>query len=491
MAPFASPETLRHLPSMLLQRDGPVRVRPGADPAFLRWGLAFLRACRGRTVQETVAAQLLLAQLSKAELGALTARLPLEFGWRVAGKLVAYRDPAGLAVARRAAEAGLGIEQRVLTGAECLALEPGLRIPAGSLAGGVYTPSEEVGDCGAFCDGLGAALKARNDVRWYLGAEARPVIEGGRLAAVLAGGERVEADAFVLAFGSGAPRFAAGVGLRLPIYPMKGYSLTARPRTPIEHSVTDADRKVVFAPLDRGGERLIRIAGVADMVGHDGAPDPQRLAAVRRAAAEALDLLPGDDQPWSGLRPATPDSRPIIGWSRVPGLFLNTGHGALGWTLACGSARLAASMLTGVDPALSPAPFAPRALRPALTPSWRATPPPAPAPRPAAPAVPATRPGPRRQCRWPRPAADRPASPRPAAVAVRSMRRYSANGTAEPSTPRPATASQIGAGCSNACAGPNAVASTSAGAIETSCCPSATAAEACGRAQRANTVLQE
>jgi len=163
------------------------------------------------------------------------------------------------------------------------------------------------------------------------------------------GGTVIEADAFVLALGASAAAFALRAGLRLPVYPMKGYSLTLRPRTPaaaLQHSVTDADRKVVFAPLDRGGEGLIRVAGIADMVGHDRRLDPARLDAVRRAARDALDVdWSGDQEPWAGLRPATPSSRPLVGWSGVPGLFLNTGHGALGWTLACGTARLTAEAL--------------------------------------------------------------------------------------------------------------------------------------------------
>ena len=156
--------------------------------------------------------------------------------------------------------------------------------------------------------------------------------------------------------GAGAAAFARRAGLRLPVYPMNGYSLALRPRTPaaaLAHSVTDADRKVVFAPLDRAGpsgdaEALVRVAGVADLVGHDPRLDPARLDAVRRAARDALDVeWSAGQEPWAGLRPATPTSRPIVGWSRVPGLFLSTGHGALGWALACGTARLTRDALLG------------------------------------------------------------------------------------------------------------------------------------------------
>ena len=340
VAPLASPETLLHLPGLLLERDGPLRVRPGLDPAFLRWGLGFLAACRPGAVRATIAAQLALAALSRRELD----QHDFNFGRREAGKLVLYRDGAAL---RHAGPDTLGP-------AECLALEPALRVVATDLAGGVYTASEEVGDCGAFCDGLAARLPG---VTWVMGARAAPVLRGGRLAAVQAGDDVIEADAFVLAFGSGAVAFGRAAGLRLPVYPLKGYSVTVHPNGPaLRHSVTDLAAKIVYAPLGDA----VRVAGIADMVGHSAVLDDRRLATLRRAARAMLDVAEGaPDQPWTGLRPATPSSRPLIGWSRVPGLFLNTGHGALGWTLACGSARLAADVLLGRPPPLDPALFAP------------------------------------------------------------------------------------------------------------------------------------
>lgn len=364
VAPLASPDTLRHLPALLLDRDGPLRVRPGLDPDFLRWAVAFLRACRTGVARETTAAQLALAALSRAELDRVAGAAGVEFGRRVAGKLVLFRRAASFAAARRQAQAqaGSGAEQRALGAAECLALEPGLRLTAAEVAGGVFTPSEEVGDCAAFCRGLAERLRGRASVSWHMGEEAAPVLRGGAVRAVRVGAREVAADRFVLCLGAGSARFARRAGVRLPVYPMKGYSLTLRPRTPggaLAHSVTDADRKVVFAPLAEDGAPLIRAAGIADLVGHDPALDPARLAAVRDAAFAALDVDRGADsrldlRPWAGLRPATPDSRPIVGPSPVPGLFLNTGHGALGWTLACGSARLATDLLLGRQPPIRP-----------------------------------------------------------------------------------------------------------------------------------------
>lgn len=366
VAPFASPETLRHMPGLLLQRDGPVRMRPGFDRDFLRWGLAFLRACTAGAVARTTVAQLGLAALSRAEMERLTRALPLEFGLRVAGKLVVHRDASAFKAARRQAERqkGVGADQDVLDARECLALEPGLRVPKSALAGGIYTAADQVGDCAAFCRDLAGVLRQRNTVEWRMGEACSPVVRGGRMVGVQVGAEVVEGDETVLCLGAGAAGFARAAGVRLPIVPMKGYSLTLTPRTPLSHSVTDMARKIVFAPLPGG---VVRVAGIADFVGHDRRLDPARVGVMTRAAADTLDVdVSGNVEPWAGLRPVTPDSRPLIGPSGLPGLFLNTGHGGLGWTLAAGSARLAVDLLMDRMPAVQAGWFAPGRRAPAF-----------------------------------------------------------------------------------------------------------------------------
>ena len=360
VAPFASPATLRHLPALLLEREGPTRFRPGLSPAFLRWSLAFLRQCTTAAVERTTIAQLALAAQSRAEMDRLVQTLSLEFGLRTAGKLVLYRATTGFNAARAqfARQQGHGSDQQLLTPAECLSLEPGLRIPATALSGGVYTPSDQVGDCAAFCRDLAAQLQARNTVTWHLGAPCTPLMHQGRLIGVKSGAKTIEADQIILCLGAGAPAFARAAGLHLPITPMKGYSLTLTPRTPISHSVTDMDRKLVFAPLTN--PTAIRVAGIADFVGNDRTLDPARIATITRAATETLDVdLAAGTNPWTGLRPVTPDSRPLIGPSAIPGLFLNTGHGGLGWTLAAGSAQLITDLLLGHPPKVDPQCFNP------------------------------------------------------------------------------------------------------------------------------------
>jgi D-amino-acid dehydrogenase len=350
VAPLASPATLRKLPSLLLSPDSPMRIRAALDPSLISWGLRFLLACRPGAVRETVAAQLALAALSRGELTRLTQRLRLSFGLRTAGKLVVYRSTREFRAACRSVAADGGDGQQILSAAECLALEPALQLDAGQLAGGIFTASEQVGDCAAFCAALTIRLRQRSNVEWLLDTPIiGPVRSGGRLVAVDTSKGQVQADHFVLCMGAASAGFARACGFYLPIYPLKGYSITLAPPPEarvLRHSITDIERKLVFAPLARDGRPAVRIAGIADLERNDLTLDGGRVGILRRTAAELLGIdAAGDIAPWCGLRPTTPDSRPIIGWSPLDGLFINSGHGMLGWTLACGSARLTADMI--------------------------------------------------------------------------------------------------------------------------------------------------
>lgn len=357
VAPMASPAMLRKLPCMLLGGEDAIRVSP--DLELIRWGIRFLRACTDGEVARTTAAQLALAALSRVELAQLMQSQSLEFGLRTAGKLVLYRDAGDFAAARQTA--GASVEQQVLTPAECLAVEPGLRPKQSALSGGVYTPSEQVGDCGVFCAQLYARLRQHSNVEVCLGASiGRPQLTRGALTGIETSGGTIEADRFVLSLGAGSKAFARACGLDLPIYPVKGHSITLRggDNATLTHSVTDYSRKIVFAPLDNGAEAAIRIAGFADFKGYDRSLDRSRIATLRGAGAAMLGVeATGDISPWTGLRPMTPDSRPIIGASPLAGLFLNCGQGMLGWTLACGSARLLADLIDGRIPSCPPEPF--------------------------------------------------------------------------------------------------------------------------------------
>ncbi|USS54587.1 MULTISPECIES: D-amino acid dehydrogenase [Pseudomonas] len=327
----------------MLQGDSPLRLRLRFDSAQWRWLLAFMMACRSRVNARNGAQLLALALESQAALarwreeGGLT-----DFAWRRNGKLVAFRSERAFAEARRRLLDP--VSQRVLDAVELKTLEPAL---AGApFVGGVLTPDEEVADCHRFCVRLAERLRASGQCQFLLGKPVTQLVaHHDQVVALQLGSEQVDVQRLVLCAGHRSAGLALP-GLRLPVYPLKGYSLTA-PITP-EHrapevSVTDYERKIVYARLDR----QLRVAAMVDIVGYDESVDARRLDSMRRLA---LDTLPnaadyGQAVEWAGMRPATPTGVPIIGATAYRNLWLNVGHGALGFTLACGSGERLARML--------------------------------------------------------------------------------------------------------------------------------------------------
>jgi D-amino-acid dehydrogenase len=352
VSPLASPSTLRKILPMLFTNDPAIRLRPPPTLEFLRWGYRFVEASTGSRSKRTTRELLSLAALSRQETALLAEEIGVDFGFRTAGKLVVYRGERDFASARKAKAifGEFGIEQHSMTAQECLRLEPILHLDANDFSGGILTPSEQVGDCARFCEGLATKIKQRRDVLLLLSTNIQqPIIRDNRVVAVRTSKGEIEADVFVLCMGSDSAAFTRHCGLSISIYPMKGYSLTARIKPQADtltHSITDFSKKIVYAPLDIRGDRSIRIAGMADFVGYDRRINLTRIASLKQSASEFLDIdFAGEAQQWAGLRPATPDGRPLIGWSGIENLFLNTGHGGLGWTLAGGSARIARDMI--------------------------------------------------------------------------------------------------------------------------------------------------
>lgn len=349
--PLAEPGIWAQLPKLLFAPDSPLTLRPRLDPQQWAWGLQFLAACRQHVADATTAQLLTLAAHSRRHFEAMLAREQLEVDFATHGKLVLYPTPEGLAAAQRqlALQQRLGApEQQVLSPREAVAIEPALHHYAPQFAGAVYTPSECAADCLKVCEGLAQRLQQAG-TRLLTGTPVTGLqLRQRRVVAVDTPAGPVEADSFVLALGADSPRVARLAGVDLPVYPLKGYSITlpmdaasAAPRV----SVTDVARKVVFARL---GARL-RVAGMAELVGHDLTIPPQRLASLQRSTQALFPDLSGAtvECGWSGLRPATPTGRPIVGrLPRAPeNLLVNTGHGALGFTLAFGTAALVADQL--------------------------------------------------------------------------------------------------------------------------------------------------
>jgi D-amino-acid dehydrogenase len=344
----------------MLRDDAPLRFRPEADLRQWRWLAQFLAHCSAGANRATTLKLLELGELSRAAMAQLEAVLPKdEFAWREAGKLVVYRSQKSLAAAL--AQTDPNGTHQVLSGAGCVAKEPALAAAEGALAGGIFNGGEAVADCHAFCEALATRLQAHPRFGGIVHGEAHALAtHGARLTGVHTSAGMLTADAFVLAAGIQSRTLAAGAGIYLPLYPIKGYSLSAPIRATDlapEISVTDFERKVLYARI--GGQ--LRVAAMADIVGEDTRIDPRRVAAlvrqVRATMPRAADYEHLDT--WAGLRPATPSGAPIIGATRYSNLWLNVGHGALGFTFACGSARILADLMSG-----RPAPIAMDGLAP-------------------------------------------------------------------------------------------------------------------------------
>jgi D-amino-acid dehydrogenase len=362
VAPLADPAVLSKLPSWLIRPDSALRFVPRIEPRQWRWLMQFLAACNASRAQRTAAELLQLGALSRASLHELVARECIEFDYARNGKLVVYRNSHEFDQATRKMQAlaAAGAQQRALTRDACVALEPALGGTASLIAGGIHTPSEEVGDCHRFGIGLLRALQRHHDVQWHFDTPVRGLrVANHRVVAVQTGQGDFFADAFVMAAGNGAADLMRRIGVNVPVYPLTGYSLTlpGSPGHMPRVSVTDLHRKIVFAPL---GGRL-RIAGMVDIAGSSPTGSKRRLTLLARQAQEMFPLAGNyaRKEIWCGHRPATPDSKPLIGPTRYSNLWLNTGHGALGFTLACGSAVVLADLLAGREPVLDLDPFAP------------------------------------------------------------------------------------------------------------------------------------
>lgn len=369
VAPLADASVPPKLASLVLSRDSPLKLHLSMDPALWSWGWQFLRLANHRAARATTAALLALSNLSREFIEPLIEGERIDCRLTHGGKLVVYPDRASVETARAQVQYQVALNQArgvapqsVLTPEECVLHEPAIAGYASRIAGGVWTPDDAAADCGAFCIQLASLLAERGVEFGFQRTVERLDIDNGQLRALFASGPAgsapMRADAYVLAAGSESAAIGAMAGLKLPVFPLKGYSITIKPDTdrPLKASITDARRKVVFAPL---GDR-VRVAGFVEIGGDPLSVPPARIAALIDAAREVLGyrIIDGAIHPWTGLRPATPSGRPILGRTPVKGLYLNVGQGALGWTLAAGSARLVADVIAGRAPTIDIAPFA-------------------------------------------------------------------------------------------------------------------------------------
>ena len=360
--PWANPSAPLKVLQWLGKEDAPLLFRLRSDLRQWLWGLSFLRECTPARTRHNIRQIVQLGTYRRAMLQELRRETGIAYEERTQGILHFYTDAKEFDGALAPAEhmRALGCERRVISADEAVAIEPALAHIRSKLAGATYTAEDESGDANAFARAL-ARMAQANGVEFRMSHTITALREaGGRIDHVEVTDDtgrfqRIRGDAFVLAAGSFSALLAQPVGVRLPIYPAKGYSVTLPVKDAsraYQTSLTDDQYKLVFSRYtSEDGDRM-RIAGTAELNGYDRDLNQVRCEAIVRRVEE---LFPGAGDTsqarfWTGLRPATPSNVPIIGKSRLANLFLNTGHGTLGWTHACGSGKSIARIVSGLRP---------------------------------------------------------------------------------------------------------------------------------------------
>jgi len=352
-SPWAGPGMPLKAIKWLFERHAPLVIRPGLDPSMYLWILRMLRNCTAARYDLNKSRMVPIAEYSRDLLRELRSQTGIRYDERTRGTLQLFRTRSQLdgAASDIAVLARLGVPYEVLDAAACIGAEPGLAGVRHLIVGGLRLPDDETGDCHLFTQRL-AVLAQAQGVKFRCGVNILGLERAGdRIEAVRTDAGRITADAYVLALGSYSTPMARQLRLRLPVYPVKGYSLTApitdESKAP-QSTVMDESYKIAITRL---GDR-IRVGGTAELSGYDSRLHPRRRATLELSVGS---LFPGGaDYPraefWSGLRPMTPDGTPFVGATPLRNLWLNTGHGTLGWTMACGAGRVIADLITGRTP---------------------------------------------------------------------------------------------------------------------------------------------
>lgn len=359
--PWATPQTPLKALAWMGRNDAPLVFRWARwDPPLWGWLMRFLMNCTPARTRINTERTVRLALYSRELLKTVRTDTGLSYDSLSRGILHIFRDAEEFEAQCHSAEvmAAAGLPQTILAPQEMVQMEPALRDVSDSLVGGLLSPDDESGDALKFTQGI-AALAEAEGARFLFGESIQGLnTHAGRITDVITDKGRHSADLYVLSMGSWSPFLARQAGLRLPIYPAKGYSVTVPvgddPTGAPVISITDDEHKMVYS---RYGARL-RAAGTAELTGWNDRLSP-RVEIIRENARHLFPRAGDFDAatPWTGLRPKTPDSVPYICPTPTPNLFLNTGHGTLGWTMAVGSGRLLADLISGRSPAIDPTGF--------------------------------------------------------------------------------------------------------------------------------------
>jgi len=352
-SPWAAPGIPVKAIKWLTMPDGPLVLRPKLDPRMWLWGMQLLANCTDKAYAVNKGRMVRLAEYSRDCMIALRAETSIAYDGREQGTLQLFRQQKQLDHAGDDIEVlkQYGVPYEVLDPAGCIAAEPGLARSSVPFVGGLRLRNDDTGDCRMFTDAL-AKLAEGLGVTFHYDTTIDAIeASGASISSVSTSRGAFTADAYVLALGSYSPLMSRPLGIDLPVYPIKGYSLTVpiidEAGAPLS-TVMDETYKVATTRL---GDR-IRVGGTAEIAGYDTTLHPSRRGPLDRSLRE---LFPGAGDAgrasfWCGLRPMTPDGTPILGRSRVANLYLNTGHGTLGWTMAAGSGRVLADIISGKAP---------------------------------------------------------------------------------------------------------------------------------------------
>ncbi|MGF6871444.1 D-amino acid dehydrogenase [Paraburkholderia sp. MM5477-R1] len=355
-APWAAPGVPLKAVKWMFQKHAPLAIRPDdEDKQFqLQWMWQMLQNCNAERYAINKNRMVRLAEYSRDCLKALRAETGIQYEGRTGGTLQVFRTQQQFEGAAKdiAVLKEANVPYELLTQGELARAEPALAATSHKLTGGLRLPGDETGDCQLFTTRL-AALAEQAGVTFRYNTQVEGlVVEGGKVVGVRHGAKLIHADVFVVAFGSYSTNFLSDI-VKIPVYPLKGYSITApimEERCAPVSTVLDETYKIAITRFDK----RIRVGGMAEIVGFD-----KRLREARRETLEMCvnDLFPGGGDTskatfWTGLRPMTPDGTPIVGSTAVQNLYLNTGHGTLGWTMSCGSAQLLADLVSGKQPAI-------------------------------------------------------------------------------------------------------------------------------------------
>jgi len=361
--PWNTPGVLRALLASIGKPDAAIRLQVRALPSMLGWGLLFLRNANLTAFEQSTAVCRRLALRSIEVLRAIREHTGIEFGHVSNGTLRLFHDAASLDTAWTAGVRAQrdGLRLRRLLRSEIAAVEPGLAPVAERFAGAIHYESDENGDAHQFCVAL-AEYASRQGVKFHFGTEVSSLqVRGRKIASLSTTRGTLVADRYIVAAGSYSAPLLRTAGLRLPVYPVKGYSITVSHPAggrPIGLPIVDDYAHAVVTPL----EGAIRVAGTAEFAGYDVRLDPSRIRMLFQLLKEVLPQTRFDDsdvRPWCGLRPVSADGVPIIGATSIPNLMVNAGHGHLGWTMAAGSAQLLADLMCDNPPGLEPSLYSP------------------------------------------------------------------------------------------------------------------------------------